>query len=221
MQEEVGEGAAPSEPLLVQRAGSHGRTLSQCDSGRGGLVSDLKAVREILFSSYINALLVFVPLSFVSAANGWGAVQTFTFSFLSLIPLALILGDVTEDLALRSVTQPSNAELDFCFAPMKVRRRDRRPVECLFRVCVCVNIECHHICLSLSFISCLFLRRNIVEIILSIAALQRCLFTVVATSLLGSILSNLLLVLGFCFFFGGMYYKTQARALFRDRRYAP
>ena len=40
------------------------------------------------------------------------------------------------------------------------------------------------------------LRRNIVEIILSIAALQKGLYTVVAASLLGSILSNLLLVLG-------------------------
>lgn len=40
------------------------------------------------------------------------------------------------------------------------------------------------------------LRRNVVEIILSIAALQKGLYTVVAASLLGSILSNLLLVLG-------------------------
>lgn len=37
---------------------------------------------------------------------------------------------------------------------------------------------------------------NVVEMILSIAALQQGLYTVVSTSLLGSILSNLLLVLG-------------------------
>jgi Ca2+:H+ antiporter len=37
---------------------------------------------------------------------------------------------------------------------------------------------------------------NVVEMILSIVALQKGLYTVVATSLLGSILSNLLLVLG-------------------------
>jgi hypothetical protein len=35
------------------------------------------------------------------------------------------------------------------------------------------------------------------------------LYTVVATSLIGSILSNLLLVLGMCFFFGGLKYKEQ------------
>ena len=37
---------------------------------------------------------------------------------------------------------------------------------------------------------------NVVELILSIAALTKGLFTVVAMSLLGSVLSNLLLVLG-------------------------
>lgn len=37
---------------------------------------------------------------------------------------------------------------------------------------------------------------NVVELILSISALQKGLYTVVATSLIGSILSNLLLVLG-------------------------
>ncbi len=37
---------------------------------------------------------------------------------------------------------------------------------------------------------------NVVELILSIAALTKGLFTVVAASLLGSVLSNLLLVLG-------------------------
>ena len=79
---------------------------------------------------------------------------------------------------------------------------------------------------------------NIVEVILSIAALEKGLYIVVATSLVGSVLSNLLLVLGAiimhssvnqdeersmqcsdirltfayagcCFLFGGMYYKMQ------------
>lgn len=45
---------------------------------------------------------------------------------------------------------------------------------------------------------------NVVELILSIAALQAGLYDVVATSLLGSILSNLLLVLGMSFFVGGL-----------------
>ncbi len=50
---------------------------------------------------------------------------------------------------------------------------------------------------------------NVVELILSIAALERGLYLVVGASLVGSILSNLLLVLGSCFLFGGLYHKVR------------
>lgn len=50
---------------------------------------------------------------------------------------------------------------------------------------------------------------NAVEMILSVFALREGLIDVVQGSLLGSILSNLLLVLGMCFFFGGVYNHTQ------------
>jgi Ca2+:H+ antiporter len=49
---------------------------------------------------------------------------------------------------------------------------------------------------------------NAVEIIISIFALKRGLIRVVQSSLIGSILSNLLLVLGMCFLAGGYYHKT-------------
>lgn len=58
-------------------------------------------------------------------------------------------------------------------------------------VCVCACVVC--MCAG-----------NVVELILSIAALQAGLYDVVSTSLLGSILSNLLLVLGMSFFVGGL-----------------
>lgn len=48
-----------------------------------------------------------------------------------------------------------------------------------------------------------------VELILSVLALREGLIRVVQASLLGSILSNLLLVLGFCFLLGGMYHESQ------------
>lgn len=73
-------------------------------------------------------------------------------NIVGLIPLALILGEITEDLAVR-------------FGPT---------VGGL---------------LNATF-------GNVVELILSIVALTKSLFTVVAASLIGSILSNLLLVLG-------------------------
>jgi Ca2+:H+ antiporter len=50
---------------------------------------------------------------------------------------------------------------------------------------------------------------NAVELIISILALTEGLIVVVQASMLGSILSNLLLVLGMCFWGGGYYHKTQ------------
>ena len=50
---------------------------------------------------------------------------------------------------------------------------------------------------------------NAVELIVSIIALVQGKVTIVQASLLGSMLSNLLLVLGMCFFFGGLKHKEQ------------
>lgn len=50
---------------------------------------------------------------------------------------------------------------------------------------------------------------NAVEMIVAIIALVKGEITVVQTSLIGSILSNLLLVMGMCFFFGGLRRKEQ------------
>jgi Ca2+:H+ antiporter len=130
-----------------------------------GIASDFAALKIIAFSSWLNLLLIAIPLTFVSHYSNWGAESTFILSFTSLIPLALILGDVTEDLAVRFgdiVGGLMNATFG-----------------------------------------------NVVEVLISLAALQKNLFTVISTSLMGSILSNLLLVLGFCFLCGGVYYKTQ------------
>jgi len=51
--------------------------------------------------------------------------------------------------------------------------------------------------------------RNAVEVIVAIQALLANEIRVVQSSMLGSIFSNLLLVLGCCFFFGGIYFKEQ------------
>ncbi|KAF9113829.1 hypothetical protein BGX27_000733 [Mortierella sp. AM989] len=51
---------------------------------------------------------------------------------------------------------------------------------------------------------------NAVELILSIIALKEKKIAVVQASLLGSVLSNLLLVLGFCFVLGGLKFQAQA-----------
>lgn len=51
--------------------------------------------------------------------------------------------------------------------------------------------------------------RNAVELIVSILALVKKEIVIVKTSLIGSILSNLLLVMGMCFFFGGLRREEQ------------
>lgn len=55
----------------------------------------------------------------------------------------------------------------------------------------------------------LTIHSNAVELIVAIIALTKNEITVVQTSLIGSILSNLLLVLGMCFFFGGLRRSEQ------------
>ena len=50
---------------------------------------------------------------------------------------------------------------------------------------------------------------NAVEVVVAIQALMANEYRVVQSSLLGSIFSNLLFVLGSCFFFGGLYHKEQ------------
>lgn len=50
---------------------------------------------------------------------------------------------------------------------------------------------------------------NVVELIVAILALVKCEIDVVQSSLIGSILSNILLVLGMCFFAGGIRFSEQ------------
>lgn len=54
---------------------------------------------------------------------------------------------------------------------------------------------------------------NAVELIVAILALIKCELRIVQSSLVGSILSNLLLVLGFCFFAGGTRFSEQGFAV--------
>ncbi|RKP23062.1 hypothetical protein SYNPS1DRAFT_19202, partial [Syncephalis pseudoplumigaleata] len=61
---------------------------------------------------------------------------------------------------------------------------------------------------------------NAVELIIAIVAVKDGMIRVVQASLLGSILSNLLLVLGFCFLLGGFRYSEQSFNLTAAQNYA-
>lgn len=132
----------------------------------GTLVSDTRNLIDMVASSKLNILLLAVPLGIAGGILRWPPVVVFVANFLALLPLALILGELTEDLILR-FGETIGGLLNATFG-------------------------------------------NVVEMILGLAALSHGLMDVVAASLIGSILSNLLLVLGCCFLFGGAKYKVQA-----------
>jgi Ca2+:H+ antiporter len=117
--------------------------------------------RFVLFGAWINVLLIFVPVGFaINYAHLNKPVVNFIINFVAIIPLAAMLSNATEELAIR-VGETMGGLLNASFG-------------------------------------------NAVELIVSIQALIANEITIVKTSLIGSMLSNLLLVLGMSFFLGGV-----------------
>ncbi|KAF2265793.1 Calcium/proton exchanger [Lojkania enalia] len=118
-------------------------------------------LRGVIFGSWINILLIFVPVGFaLFYAHIDQPVAVFVVNFIAIIPLAAMLSYATEELAIR-VGETFGGLLNATFG-------------------------------------------NAVELIVSIQALIKDEITIVKTSLIGSMLSNLLLVLGMSFFLGGI-----------------
>ncbi|KAM5538547.1 hypothetical protein V8D89_007880 [Ganoderma adspersum] len=128
-----------------------------------------QGLKAIVLMSWINVLLVFIPVSwachFALPKNDKNDTLTFVFSFLAIIPLAKLLAFATDELSIR-VGQTLAGLLNATLG-------------------------------------------NAVELIVAIIALVQCQLQVVQASLVGSILSNLLLVLGMCFFAGGTRFSEQ------------
>lgn len=159
---------APStahSPLLGSPSGSvHGGHGYSSSSSL--LVEDAAVLYSVVASSYWSLLLLVWPLAIWAYVSKWGEVAVFVLNFLVIIPLALILGEITETLA-EHFGDVVGGLLNATFG-------------------------------------------NVVEIILGFAALRKRLFTVVSMTLVGSMLSNLLLVTGSCFVLGGITFRTQA-----------
>jgi Ca2+:H+ antiporter len=119
-----------------------------------------KQIRFVLLGAWINVLLVFVPVGFAVYYARLAPVPVFIINFIAIIPLAAMLGNATEELAIR-VGETLGGLLNATFG-------------------------------------------NAVELIVSVQALIKNEITIVKTSLIGSMLSNLLLVLGMSFFLGGI-----------------
>ncbi|KZO95110.1 calcium/proton exchanger [Calocera viscosa TUFC12733] len=123
------------------------------------------SIMTIIKSSWLNLLLVFIPVGWALHFINVTPVAVFVTTFLAIIPLAALLAFSTEELAIR-VGETLGGLLNATLG-------------------------------------------NAVELIVAIIALTQCKLTVVQSSLIGSILSNLLLVLGMCFYAGGVKYSEQ------------
>ncbi|RHY06113.1 hypothetical protein DYB28_008233 [Aphanomyces astaci] len=116
------------------------------------------SVWNILVGSYVNLFLVFAPFAVWSYLAEWGDIAVFVLNFLTMLPLASMLGDATEALAFHAGDTIGGL------------------VNATFG--------------------------NAVEVIIAIFALRNGEVALVQSSLIGSMLSNMLLVLGSCFIAG-------------------
>ncbi|KAK1624939.1 calcium/proton exchanger [Colletotrichum phormii] len=121
--------------------------------------------KMILFHSWVNVLLVFVPVGIITKALGVSPGIVFAMNAIAIVPLAGLLSHATESVASK-LGDTIGALLNVTFG-------------------------------------------NAVELIIFIIALVKDEIRIVQASLLGSILANLLLILGMCFFLGGLRFREQ------------
>ncbi|KAI0671600.1 Sodium/calcium exchanger protein-domain-containing protein [Trametes maxima] len=152
-----------------QRPTSLLRSLTMPEKPVGRAPPILQQIRAIVVMSWLNVLLVCIPVSwalhFALPSSNSNDTLIFVFSFLAIIPLAKLLAFATDELSMR-VGQTLAGLLNATLG-------------------------------------------NAVELIVAIIALVKCELQIVQSSLVGSILSNLLLVLGMCFFAGGTRFSEQ------------
>ncbi|KAL4863548.1 hypothetical protein BDV12DRAFT_177413 [Aspergillus spectabilis] len=132
---------------------------------KDGCVRFLRHTKTALCHSWINILLVFVPLGIAVEAVGLDPSIIFAINAVAIIPLAGILSHATENVASR-MGDTIGALLNVTFG-------------------------------------------NAVELIIFIIALVKNEISIVQASLLGSILANLLLILGMAFLLGGLRFQEQ------------
>ncbi|KAJ4360845.1 uncharacterized protein N0V89_001412 [Didymosphaeria variabile] len=167
-------GAAKSPAAATPHAGStaEGEASSAVEPKppmltrmRNGIIRFGRHTKNALLHSWVNALLIFVPIGIAVHAAGLGPEIVFAMNAVAIIPLAGLLAHATEAVAVR-LGDTLGALLNVSFG-------------------------------------------NAVELILFIILLAGDQIEVVQAALLGSILANLLLILGMAFLLGGLRYQEQ------------
>ncbi|KIK57255.1 hypothetical protein GYMLUDRAFT_46514 [Collybiopsis luxurians FD-317 M1] len=159
----------PEEPTPVNHTATLSTALFTPSRPVGPAPTMLQSFRSILFSSWLNLLLLCIPVSWALHFASDNDTLIFVFSFFAIIPLAKLLAFATDELSMR-VGQTLAGLLNATLG-------------------------------------------NAVELIVAIIALTQCKLHIVQSSLIGSMLSNLLLVLGMCFFAGGIRFSEQGFGL--------
>lgn len=154
-----------SHPVMNERRFSNYSDLNTSAYGQLNQLRDGINLGLDGYSSYLNILLIFVPLGVSASFLHASDLYIFLFNFLGIIPLAMLLGKATEDIAAHT-TETIGALVNVTFG-------------------------------------------NAVELIISISALRAGRLSLIQDTIAGSVLSNLLLVLGSAFFFGGLRYREQ------------
>ena len=170
--------AAPSPappPHKSEDAGAGNSAIESADGNIGkppistrmlnGSKRFLVHMKNALFHSWVNVLLIFVPIGIIAEGVGLSPGIIFGMNAIAIIPLAGLLAYATESVAIR-LGDTLGALLNVSFG-------------------------------------------NAVELIIFIIALVKNEIQIVQASLLGSILANLLLILGMAFLFGGLRYREQ------------
>ncbi|TCD61541.1 hypothetical protein EIP91_008269 [Steccherinum ochraceum] len=156
-----------------------------------------RSVRSILFHSWFNVLLVCIPVSWAlhfALAGGGSTDETiiFVFSFIAIIPLAKLLAFATDELSLR-VGQTLAGLLNATLG---------NAVELIVSIIALVKCDLQVVQSSRTFKPDIIFSHSLMNSTADFT--DRSMFVVV-----GSILSNILLVLGMCFFAGGLKFSEQ------------
>jgi len=142
--------------------------------------NDWSQFRSLIFGNKLNLLLIFVPFGFISYYVDWAPTAIFFINFFAMIPVANILGDSTECLA-DHLGETIGGLLNATFG---------NAVEMVVMIMALAKAKSYKHAGNISY--------------------SNKLLVVVQSSLIGSIFSNSLLVLGCSFIANGIYYKESS-----------
>ncbi|KAJ2412284.1 hypothetical protein GGI10_003771, partial [Coemansia sp. RSA 2530] len=128
-------------------------------------ITVMASLRSAALASWLNVLLVFVPLGYLAHYLRWPVVAVFVLNYLAIIPLSALMGFATEEVCIR-LGPTWGGVVNAAFG-------------------------------------------NAVELIVAVIALIEEEYRIVQAGLIGSVLSNTLLVLGWAFLAGGLRHRVQ------------